>query len=242
VASFRMSEDRLRGGVGAATLPGVTAAGRGERILAAPAAPAASSAASASGRVERIDWEAGGVGVATSRAGAGGVALGKVGAPVSGIAGADMEGTGAFVTRAGWAVTRGSGDVAGRFAPVVAGAGEGRRAGAGMAASGVSCAVGASPEEAGFLVVAAGRGGTVGIGAGESGGVAVGGRMNVKPEVEADGVLGGMVTDAVGRVGTGGAKGAGCTGAAEPVLVETWGAGDGGALIGCWGGRGVSEM
>jgi hypothetical protein len=232
-----MREDRSRGGVGAETLPGVTAAGRGERILAAPAAPAASKAASASGRVERIDWEAGGV----AASGAGGLALGKMGAAVSGTAGADMGGTGAFVTRAGWGVTRGSGDVSGRFAPT-AGAGEGRRAGAGIAGGGVSCAVGASPEEAGFLVVAAGRGGTVGIGAGESGGVAAGGRMNVKPEVEADGVFGGMVTDAVGRVGTGGAKGAACAGAAVPVSVGTWEDGDGGALIGCWGGRGVSEM
>ena len=290
VASFRISDVRLRGGVFVAGAPeGVTAVGFGARDLAATAAPAASSAAPVSAVVERPAVAADGAWASEEEAAAR-------------VAWFGASGAAGFVAAAGWAVSGGSGAVAGRFAlpaeifcegrrpeaVVAAGAdgalidaagacagavvrstvaGRGGMAGAcpefaaeaagcggapevvvgavagpdevgaafgvaplagrlnagtagsgGNGGNGVICAVGASPERAGFLVAAAGRGGAAGVCAGEPGQAG---------EIDCEARLSEVpVTAAVGFFAPAGTCGSG--GPCVP--------------IDCWGGRGVSGM
>jgi hypothetical protein len=149
--SVRMSEERLRWGVGAGASAGVTAAGLGvgERSLATAAAPAASSDAPVIVR-ERVGVE---TGFGSSRI----VMAGAEAAVVVGMTtGAEIADAGGevFVMAAG-AVTVGRGDVAGRFTPLAESFCEGRMGNepetrgvrAGTVGSGIIWAVGASPGE-----------------------------------------------------------------------------------------------
>lgn len=163
--SFRMSDERLRCGVGAGAFAGVTAAGlgEGERSFATAAAPAASNDAPVivSERLGGVEDGVDSAEVPVVDAGAEGV---------EGVAvGADAAGADGFAPTGG-AVTDGSGDVAGRFAFLAESFCEGRMAvapdvggvRAGTVGGGVIWAVGASPDRTGFLVAVAGRAGITG--------------------------------------------------------------------------------
>jgi hypothetical protein len=159
--SFRMSDERLRCGVGAGAFAGVTAAGlgAGERSFATAAAPAASNDAPVivSERLGGVDSSGSGE-AEEGTEGVEGVAVGE-----------DAEGADGFAPTGG-AVTDGSGDVAGRFALLAESFCEGRMAvapdvggvRAGTVGGGVIWAVGASPDGTGFLVAVAGRAGMTG--------------------------------------------------------------------------------